>query len=40
MHLIENCSGLFYDHGTRSVSFEAKNDVFQIIMFDINVFVL
>ena len=33
-------NGLFYDQGTRSVSFEVKNDVFQIDMFDINVFVL
>ena len=24
--------GLFYDQGTRSVSFEVKNDVFQICL--------
>ena len=26
------CCGLFYDQGTRSVSFEVKNDVFQICL--------
>ena len=37
-HNIYFVYGLFYDQGTRSVSFEVKNDVFQ--MFDINAFVL
>ena len=29
--ILENHYGLFYDQGTRSVSFEVKNDVFQSV---------
>ena len=30
--LTARCQGLFYDQGTRSVSFEVKNDVFQLCL--------